>query len=279
MLRALAKSCPELGIFKHDYKTFHRLHINKVMGICFVACKFEGSLENGCEARKIDLIRARAPRVADKKVGDRMRNDTYMVDCCITGSSHGTPTDPKCALTDIFRKYVFPWVDEAVGPGGWAEGHKVIIQGDQAGPHEDTEFRRVMAEELAKRVGWYWEPQAPQLPHANVLDLGMFPAMSKRHTDLARQWNGLGVLKEDEIWRSADAVFRQYEESKIAATFIHMSRLMKKVKKERGGNSFVGKEGSLSCDVRKDFYETEAGGMARKDGKTIPPPAPFNILL
>ena len=50
---------------------------------------------------------------------------------------------------------------------------------------------------------------------------------------------------------------------------------MKKVKKERGGNSFVGKEGSLSCDVRKDFYETEAGGMAtRKDGgKTIPPPA------
>ena len=54
-----------------------------------------------------------------------------------------------------------------------------------------------------------------------------------------------------------------------------MSRLMKKVKKERGGNSFVGKEGSLSCDVRKDFYETEAGGMAtRKDGgKTIPPPA------
>ena len=52
-----------------------------------------------------------------------------------------------------------------------------------------------------------------------------------------------------------------------------MSRLMRKVKKERGGNSFVGKEGSLLCDVRKDFYETEAGGMARKDGKTIPPPA------
>jgi len=97
------------------------------------------------------------------------------------------------------------------------------------------------------------------MPHANVLDLGIFPAMSKRHTDLAREWNGLGVLKEDEVWRAADAVFRQYEESKIAATFIHMSRLMKKVIKERGGNSFVGKEGSLSCDVRKDFYETEAG--------------------
>ena len=147
-----------------------------------------------------------------------------------------------------------------------------MIQGDQAGPHEDTEFKRVMEVELAKRIGWHWEPQAPQMPHANVLDLGMFPAMSKRHTDLARQWNGLGVLKEDEIWRSAKAVFGQYEESKIAATFIHMYRLMKKVKKERGDSCFVGQEGSLSCGVRKDFHETEAGGMARKDGKTIPPP-------
>ena len=108
---------------------------------------------------------------------------------------------------------------------------------------------------------------SPKVPHANVLDLGMFPVMSKRHADLARQWNGLGVCfeRKDEIWRSADAVFCQHEESKIAATFIHMSRLIKKVKKERGGNSFVGKEGSLSCDVRGGRISMKPRG--RGDGK------------
>ena len=30
VLRALAKACPDLGVMKQDYKTFHRNHINKV---------------------------------------------------------------------------------------------------------------------------------------------------------------------------------------------------------------------------------------------------------
>ena len=96
---------------------------------------------------------------------------------------------------------MFPKVHEAVGLGGWAEGHTVVIQGDQAAPHEGIMFKRVLEAELAKQIGWH--PQAPQMSHANVLDLGMIPATSKRHTVLARQWNGLGRLKEDEIWRSA----------------------------------------------------------------------------
>ena len=37
---------------------------------------------------------------------------------------------------------------------------------------------------------WLWVPQAAQMPHANVLDLVVFPAMSKRHSRLLRQWRG-----------------------------------------------------------------------------------------
>ena len=262
------------------------------MGVAFVAAKFTDSLENGCEAKKVAFIRAQGLKVAEKRVANpdydpdtdsneednnrwkRAKDDIYPVDCCITGSSHGTPSDPKCALSHLFQKYVFPWVDEAIAPGGWAEGYTPIFQGDQAGPHEDGEFRRIIAEEIAKRGTGNWEPQAPQMPHANVLDLGVFPCMSKRHTNLARERSGLKVLSHDETWDSASAVWLGLPESKIAATFVLMHRIMKKVVKERGGNSFVGSEGILSCEVRKDFYETKSGGVARKDGQSITPPTP-----
>ena len=33
ILRAYEKFCEELGIDKFDFKTFHQIHINKVMGV------------------------------------------------------------------------------------------------------------------------------------------------------------------------------------------------------------------------------------------------------
>jgi hypothetical protein len=259
------------------------------MGVAFVAAKFVDTLENGCEAKKIAFVRAQGEKIAEKRVANpdwdpvddpdganrwkRKKDDVYLVDCAITGSSPGTPADPKCALSALFEKYVFPWVDEAVAPGGWAEGHTVIFQGDQAGPHEDGEFRRIIAEAISARNNYHWEPQAPQMPHANVLDLAVFPCMSKKHTELARERNGLKVLSGDETWGAADNVWWYHlPESKIASSFVLMQRLMRKVIKEKGGNSFVGSDGEISCCVRGDFVDTETGGVRRRDEKRIPPP-------
>jgi hypothetical protein len=53
--------------------------------------------------------------------------------------------------------------------------------------------------EHCERKGWYWEPQAPQMPHTNVLNLSVFPNMSKRHRNLVQERGGIHVLKENEI--------------------------------------------------------------------------------
>ena len=39
------------------------------------------------------------------------------------------------------------------------------------------------------RRGWKLELQAPQGPYTNVLDLQVFPAMSKKHSELLQVYN------------------------------------------------------------------------------------------
>jgi hypothetical protein len=105
------------------------------------------------------------------------KGDLYLVDCCVTGSSRGTPEDPKFALKDMFEFHVFPEIARLVGPGGEYEGFIPILQGDNTGPHGEAEFIRFMTE-YCQNNGWHWKPQAPQMLHMNVLDLSVFPNMS-----------------------------------------------------------------------------------------------------
>ena len=68
ILRDYAKHCEELGIDKYNFITFHRLHINKVMGIGFVAAHFYDTLENGCVVKKFPFIRAQGRKKAKRDV-------------------------------------------------------------------------------------------------------------------------------------------------------------------------------------------------------------------
>ena len=77
--------------------------------------------------------------------------------------------------------------------------------------------------------GWSWHPQAPQMPHMNVLDLAVFPAMSKRHISMCRDQHGLRVLKPDEIWTAAAEVWDELPCHKIAQAFVQANRIAKKV--------------------------------------------------
>jgi hypothetical protein len=256
------------------------------MGIAFMALAFEDTIENGGEAIKLGFFRAQSYKVAKKLVRQsvrqpdgslkqegpivRKKGDKYLVDCAVTGSDPGTSDKPKFPLIDVFRHYVFPKVDMLVGSGGKYEGYTPIFQGDNAGPHQEEEYLKYVKDYCSER-GWHWEPQAPQMPHMNVLDLSVFPAMSRRHTALARERGGLCVLKEDDIWAAAEQVWRELPSSKIASGYIQSYRIAKKVVAVRGDNSFLGVSGSIHVGVRKDFDETETG-LRRKDGKVLSAP-------
>jgi hypothetical protein len=287
VLRRGAKACAELGIEPHTFQAYHKSHINKTMGVAFVAFAFEDNFENGGEAMKLAFFRAQSNKVADREQRQathhpppigikydgpviRKKGDTYLVDCCVTGSTTGTATDPKFPLKLVFSNCIFPQLDELTRPGGQYEGYKVVVQGDNAGPHQDAEYLRYVRGECETR-GWHWKPQAPQMPHMNVLDLSVFPAMSRRHIQRCRETNGLKVLSENEIWSVAEKVWEDLPSCKIASGFVQANRIAKEVIKNKGSNSFLGTQGTVSVGIRKDFKNTDKG-LARVDRKEFPAP-------
>ena len=282
VLRKSAKACKEIGLDPHVFRAYHKLHIEKVMGVAVTGYAYENNVENGGVGLKLGLYRAEAAMVAKKQQrqatkdedgkvrydGDivREKGDIYFKDCTVTGSDPGTSSEPKFPLKKLFAKHVFPLLERLVGPRERFQGYTVIIQGDQAGPHEEEDFMKYCRANCAKR-GWCFEPQAPQAPHLNNLDLAVFPAMSRRHSIIARN-KGLRVLKEQEIWDAAMQVWDELPSCKIAQGFVQVYRLAQKVMKANGGNGFLrskGKEG-LHCGVAGDFIDTP-DGIKRRDGK------------
>jgi len=272
VLRASEKRMEVLGLDYKYYQAYHMNYINKVMAIAVTAYAFDGSVENGGDGIKIGFYRAEAAKVA-KKIqrkgrrdengnirydGEIVRNkgDTYMVDVCVTGSNEGTSDNPKFALKRLFESCVFPRIDELVGPGGPYEGYLPIIQGDNAGPHCESDFYHWCINTCLTK-GWRWEPQAPQMPHANNLDLVVFPMMSKRHSDLLREYSN-SVASPNMIWESAYKVWSDMPSSKIARGFVLAYRVMQQVIKNKGCNKFL-RSGGLHNSTRKDFPSTATG--------------------
>ena len=114
----------------------------------------------------------------------RRKGDLYLVDCCVTGGTDGTSTDPKFSLARLFRSGIRPKVKELVSVGRKFEGYTPIFQADSAGPHIKQHFKKEFTD-MCEEEGWYHEDQAPQMPHMNTCDLSVFPAMSRRHCALA----------------------------------------------------------------------------------------------
>ena len=111
---------------------------------------------------------------------ERNIGDMWLVDFFITGYYCGTESDPKFPLLSCFRETIFPILADLVGVDGKYKGYTPITQVDTDGPHKDAEFKKLVREHCGSK-GWYWEPQVPQMPHINVLDLPIFPAMSRCH--------------------------------------------------------------------------------------------------
>jgi hypothetical protein len=107
----------------------------------------------------------------------------------------------------------------------------------------------------------------------NVLDLSVFPNMSRRHIAESRKCDGIKVLSEAEIWENAKTVWDALINHQILSAYIQAHRIANKVIKAAGDNSFLGAGGEgIHTGITKDFSATADGGLARNDKNHISAP-------
>jgi hypothetical protein len=181
-----------------------------------------------------------------------------LTDCNVTGSNsnYGTPTKPKFPLMALWHNVLLPELDALVQEGGPFEGAVVVHQEDNAGPHIDKTYKDWLQAEFDRR-GWKLEHQAPQGPYTNVLDLQMFPAMSKLHSELLQMYSN-NEANAERIWKAACEVWKSCSSSKVCRAFIHAYRIMVKIIEHDGHNHWlVG--GTPHCNIRRDYVDTKHG--------------------
>jgi hypothetical protein len=84
-----------------------------------------------------------------------------------------------------------------------------------------------------EKRGWHLELQAPQGPYTNVLDLQVFPAMSKRHSELLQIFSNTQA-DTDRIWKIALEIWKGISSAMIARAFILAYRIMGKIIETKG---------------------------------------------
>ena len=124
------------------------------------------------------------------------------------------------------------------------------------GPHKEGGYHQWLISEFTKR-GWMLELQAPQGPYTNVLDLQVFPAMSKKHSELLQIFNNTEA-DQDRIWKIALEIWNGISSAMIARAFILAYRIMRKITETNGDTDWL-KNGAPHCNVRRDFYDTDRG--------------------
>ncbi len=82
------------------------------------------------------------------------------------------------------------------------------------GPHKEGGFHAWLTCEFERR-GWKLELQAPQVPYTNVLDLHVFPAMSKKHSELLQVYSNTEA-DIDRIWKIAYEIWNGITSSMVA---------------------------------------------------------------
>ena len=103
------------------------------------------------------------------------------------------------------------------------------------------------------------ELQAPQGPYTNVLDLQVFPSMSKKHSELLQIYNNTEA-DTDRIWAIALAIWNGLTSAMIARAFILAYRIMGKIIETKGDTNWL-KDGAPHCNVRRDYQDTDRGVM------------------
>jgi hypothetical protein len=113
-----------------------------------------------------------------------------------------------------------------------------------------------LTSEFDKRA-WKLELQASQGPYTNVLDLQVFSAMSKKHSELLQIFNNTEA-DTDRIWKIAMEIWKGISSAMIARSFLLAYRIMGKLIETKGDTDWL-KDGAPHCHVRRDFYDTDRG--------------------
>ena len=119
-----------------------------------------------------------------------------------------------------------------------------------------------MTDECKER-GWIWDTQAPHMPHSNVLDLYIFPAMSKNH-DKERNSHS-SMLTKDQIWENAWTVWSKITSQEIAKAFLVLDGVLDKVIKKKG--EVKGVINDLHNKVRANYEPTQMGMKLKPKAK------------
>ena len=94
-------------------------------------------------------------------------------------------------------------------------------------------------------------------PYTNALDLALFPAMSKRHSEKLQLYNNSEATKQ-RTWEVATQVWNATTSAEVARAFVLAYRIMGKIIEEEGNNQWLG-DGTPHCNVRKDYCDTNYG--------------------
>ena len=97
----------------------------------------------------------------------------------------------------------------------------------------------------------------PEGPYTNVLDLQMFPAMSKRHSELLQMYSN-NEANAERIWKAACQVWESCSSSMVCRAFVHAYRIMATIIEHDGHNHWL-VDGTPHCHVRRDYVDTKHG--------------------
>ncbi len=97
----------------------------------------------------------------------------------------------------------------------------------------------------------------PKMPHLKNLDLAVLPEMSKKHSKLLQR-NSNRMATPEEIWSTAESVWKNMDSASIARGFILAYRIAQKVINNGGTNTFLQTQ-NFHAGVLDEFLATPDG--------------------
>ena len=150
--------------------------------------------------------------------------------------------------------------------------HITQLRPPPPGPHKEGEYHAWLTSEFERR-GWKLELQAPQGPYTNVLDLQVFPAMSKKHSELLQVYNNTEADTE-RIWNIAHGIWNGITSSMVARAFLLAYRVMGRIIETEGDTEWL-RNGAPHCHVRRDYVDTDRGVMKVSDVTNVDDDGPL----